>query len=53
MEMLLQGDTSESRGNIEIDISSMESSSEVRVVYSRMFVCTRHAPVASTNHCDQ
>ena len=57
MEILLQGDTSESRGNIEIDISSMESSSEVRVVMvvmcSRMFVCTRHAPVASTNHCDQ
>ena len=53
-EILLQGDTSESRGNIEIDISSMESSSEVRVVMcSRMFVCTRHAPVASTNHCDQ
>ena len=56
-EILLQGDTSESRGNIEIDISSMESSSEVRVVmvvmYSRVFVCTRHAPVASTNHCDQ
>ena len=38
-EILLQGDTSESRGNIEIDISSMESSSEVRVVMcSRMFV---------------